>query len=230
MPTAAPITLEGNGLFARMLQHETGHLDGFLYLDRLVGRHARAAKRAVKSNGWGVPGAVVDCRARDPTRSATDACRPLPSVGTRVSIRYRLPAGSDEPMTDVVGHLEAVDARAGVRTKSDGRGRCRSRRRGQRPRALACPGAHLARSARLSTPRRWPGRAPNSNGWPAGFCGPAAASPAGPIRLSPLIFQRNCGPARRSSTGTAHRGLPAVAGVAGAAAAGARDRASNRPG
>lgn len=50
------ITLEGNGLFARMLQHETGHLDGFLYLDRLVGRNARAAKKAVKSNGWGVPG------------------------------------------------------------------------------------------------------------------------------------------------------------------------------
>ncbi|MCX6480868.1 MAG: peptide deformylase, partial [Mycobacterium sp.] len=26
-----PVELEGNGLFARMLQHETGHLDGFLY-------------------------------------------------------------------------------------------------------------------------------------------------------------------------------------------------------
>ncbi len=50
------ITLEGTGLFARMLQHETGHLDGFLYLDRLVGRNARAAKKTVKSNGWGVPG------------------------------------------------------------------------------------------------------------------------------------------------------------------------------
>lgn len=51
-----PVTLEGTGLFARMLQHETGHLDGFLYVDKLVGRHARAAKRAAKSNGWGVPG------------------------------------------------------------------------------------------------------------------------------------------------------------------------------
>jgi peptide deformylase len=51
-----PVTLEGAGLFARMLQHETGHLDGLLYLDRLVGRHARAAKRAVKSRGWGEPG------------------------------------------------------------------------------------------------------------------------------------------------------------------------------
>lgn len=52
----APVILEGSGLFARMLQHETGHLDGFLYLDRLVGRHARAAKRVVKAHGWGVPG------------------------------------------------------------------------------------------------------------------------------------------------------------------------------
>jgi peptide deformylase len=51
-----PVTIEGTDLFARMLQHETGHLDGFLYLDRLVGRHARAAKRSVKSHGWGVPG------------------------------------------------------------------------------------------------------------------------------------------------------------------------------
>lgn len=52
----SPVTLEGEDLFARMLQHETGHLDGQLYLDRLVGRHARSAKRMLKSNGWGVPG------------------------------------------------------------------------------------------------------------------------------------------------------------------------------
>jgi peptide deformylase len=51
-----PVTQEGTGLFARMLQHETGHLDGFLYLNRLVGRHARKAKKTVKANGWGVPG------------------------------------------------------------------------------------------------------------------------------------------------------------------------------
>jgi len=51
-----PVSLEGTGLFARMLQHETDHLDGFLYVDKLIGRHARAAKRSVKSNGWGVPG------------------------------------------------------------------------------------------------------------------------------------------------------------------------------
>ncbi|MUL66422.1 peptide deformylase [Mycobacterium sp. CBMA 234] len=51
-----PVELEGTGLFARMLQHETGHLDGFLYLDCLIGRNKRDAKRMVKSNKWGVPG------------------------------------------------------------------------------------------------------------------------------------------------------------------------------
>ncbi|MBE7162455.1 MAG: peptide deformylase [Williamsia herbipolensis] len=51
-----PVEVEGTGFFARCLQHETDHLDGHLYLDRLVGRHARAAKKMVKANGWGVPG------------------------------------------------------------------------------------------------------------------------------------------------------------------------------
>jgi len=51
-----PVDIAGSGFFARMLQHETGHLDGFLYVDVLVGRNARAAKKAIKKNGWGVPG------------------------------------------------------------------------------------------------------------------------------------------------------------------------------
>ncbi|GAA1019186.1 MULTISPECIES: peptide deformylase [Amycolatopsis] len=51
-----PIEVEGTGYFARCLQHETDHLDGFIYLDRLVGRHARAAKKMLKKNKWGVPG------------------------------------------------------------------------------------------------------------------------------------------------------------------------------
>jgi peptide deformylase len=51
-----PVTIEGTDLFARMLQHETGHLDGELYLDRLLGRHARSAKRMIKAHSWGVPG------------------------------------------------------------------------------------------------------------------------------------------------------------------------------
>src|SRR4029077_7621916 len=51
------------------------------------------------------------------TPSATSV-PPLPSVGTRVSIRYRLPAESAQPMTDVVGYVDAVSPMVVVRTKS----------------------------------------------------------------------------------------------------------------
>lgn len=48
-----PVTILGSGLLAVCLQHETDHLNGLLYLDRLVGRHRRAARRAVRDRGWG---------------------------------------------------------------------------------------------------------------------------------------------------------------------------------
>jgi peptide deformylase len=64
----AAIVVEGTGFLARCLQHETDHLDGLLYLDRLVGRNQRAARRAVKRNGWGTPGL-----AWDPTRVEAEA-------------------------------------------------------------------------------------------------------------------------------------------------------------
>ena len=47
-----PVELVGTGLFARMLQHETDHLDGWLYLDRLTGIHKRDARKAVLNRGW----------------------------------------------------------------------------------------------------------------------------------------------------------------------------------
>ncbi|WP_116707364.1 peptide deformylase [Actinomycetospora cinnamomea] len=50
------VVVTGTGYLARCLQHETDHLDGHVYLDRLVGRYRRAAKRAVRDHGWGVPG------------------------------------------------------------------------------------------------------------------------------------------------------------------------------
>lgn len=49
------ITVEGEGFFARCLQHEVGHLDGFVYTDVLTGRYKREAKRAIKANGWTEP-------------------------------------------------------------------------------------------------------------------------------------------------------------------------------
>ena len=42
-----PVTVRGEGLLARCLQHETDHLDGHLYLDRLVGATRAKARRAL---------------------------------------------------------------------------------------------------------------------------------------------------------------------------------------
>ncbi len=47
-----PVTVEGTGYLARCLQHESDHLAGLLYLDRLLGRHRRAAKKMIKERGW----------------------------------------------------------------------------------------------------------------------------------------------------------------------------------
>ena len=47
-----PVTVSGTGFFARCLQHETDHLDGYLYLDRLIGRHKRESKRSIRDRGW----------------------------------------------------------------------------------------------------------------------------------------------------------------------------------
>lgn len=56
----SPVSVEGTGFLARCLQHETDHLDGVLYLDRLVGRYAREARKMLKAQGWGLPGLCWD--------------------------------------------------------------------------------------------------------------------------------------------------------------------------
>ena len=44
-----PVTVEGHGLMARCLQHETDHLDGMVYLDRLQKETRRAAMRELRA-------------------------------------------------------------------------------------------------------------------------------------------------------------------------------------
>ena len=46
---------EGEGLFARALQHETDHLHGRLYVDTLTGDVRRQALRAIRSAPWAAP-------------------------------------------------------------------------------------------------------------------------------------------------------------------------------
>ncbi|WP_147107011.1 peptide deformylase [Nesterenkonia populi] len=51
-----PISFEARGWFARILQHEYDHLDGYLYVNRLNPRWARRWKKVVKREGWTEPG------------------------------------------------------------------------------------------------------------------------------------------------------------------------------
>ncbi|HLS76982.1 MAG TPA: peptide deformylase [Nocardia sp.] len=54
--TGRPVTVEGTGYLARCLQHEVDHLSGLLYLDRLIGRNRREARRMIKQRQWTRPG------------------------------------------------------------------------------------------------------------------------------------------------------------------------------
>ncbi|PPL18605.1 peptide deformylase [Microterricola pindariensis] len=47
-----PVELSGTGLMAQALQHETDHLDGKLYLDRLTGDARRLAMKQVRESSW----------------------------------------------------------------------------------------------------------------------------------------------------------------------------------
>lgn len=46
------VVLEGEGLFAQMLQHETDHLNGIVYLSRLMPEDRRKAMAQVRESSW----------------------------------------------------------------------------------------------------------------------------------------------------------------------------------
>ncbi|WP_405003735.1 peptide deformylase [Kitasatospora purpeofusca] len=48
-----PITVEGTQLLARCIQHETDHLDGIVFIDRLDPEQRKAALRAIRETDWG---------------------------------------------------------------------------------------------------------------------------------------------------------------------------------
>ncbi|MFT4213544.1 MAG: peptide deformylase [Microbacterium sp.] len=48
----AEVVLEGDGLLAQALQHETDHLDGMLYLSRLTPEERKVAMRRVRESSW----------------------------------------------------------------------------------------------------------------------------------------------------------------------------------
>jgi peptide deformylase len=55
-----PVTIEGSDLLARAIQHETDHLDGVLFIDRLDTEARRAAMKAIRESEWfGLEGPTV---------------------------------------------------------------------------------------------------------------------------------------------------------------------------
>ena len=47
-----PVVLEGSGLLARCVQHETDHLDGVLFIDRLNPAERKAAMKEIRQSEW----------------------------------------------------------------------------------------------------------------------------------------------------------------------------------
>ena len=47
-----PVTVEGSQLLARAIQHETDHLDGILFVDRLDRETRKLAMKAIRESEW----------------------------------------------------------------------------------------------------------------------------------------------------------------------------------
>lgn len=47
-----PVTLEGTDLMARCFQHETDHLDGVLFIDRMDVKQRKLAMKAIREADW----------------------------------------------------------------------------------------------------------------------------------------------------------------------------------
>jgi len=47
-----PVVIEGSDLLARIIQHETDHLDGILFVDRLDPETRKAAMKAIREAEW----------------------------------------------------------------------------------------------------------------------------------------------------------------------------------
>jgi peptide deformylase len=47
-----PVTLTGSGLLARCVQHETDHLDGVLFIDRLDAAQRKLAMKEIRQAEW----------------------------------------------------------------------------------------------------------------------------------------------------------------------------------
>jgi peptide deformylase len=55
-----PVTIEGSDMLSRAIQHETDHLDGVLFLDRLDPANRKLAMKEIRESEWfGLAGAAA---------------------------------------------------------------------------------------------------------------------------------------------------------------------------
>lgn len=47
-----PVTIEGSDLLSRAIQHETDHLDGILFIDRLTAENRKIAMKEIRESDW----------------------------------------------------------------------------------------------------------------------------------------------------------------------------------
>ena len=146
------------------IQHEYDHLNGYLYVDRLAGRWAKKAKKAVKANGWGVPGLSWmpgvdrDPFGHDDPDEAEARPRRASSSDGRARLgptpRVRAPRGATRPSSPSSARPRAASPTSALRLAEAPRRRGRRRRR-----HAALPGhghrhreAHGGRAARHPAP------------------------------------------------------------------------------
>ena len=180
-----PVTIEGSELLARAIQHETDHLDGVLFLDRLDAANRKLAMKAIRESEWfGLEQPTVKVSPHAPSGSASSEGR---LRRARRSRRWpSLDAIAASPH-ELVGVVTRPDAPAGRGRRLTPSPVGRARRRARRPRPQAGP--------------------PARPGVPGGAAGAGA-------RLLPGRRVRRPAPAVRARHPDARLGEPALLGAA----------------
>ena len=75
-----PVTVEGSDLLARAIQHETDHLDGVLFVERLDDATRRLAMRAIRESEWFGAGARSWLPGDGGTAEPTDGAVLVPTI------------------------------------------------------------------------------------------------------------------------------------------------------
>ncbi|THJ67041.1 peptide deformylase [Arthrobacter echini] len=88
--SGSEIVVEGTGMLARALQHETDHLRGTLYIDRLVGEDRRNAMRAIRRSDYNtVTSRTAAERSRTLGSSFVQGAPPVPPAQREETTRSR---------------------------------------------------------------------------------------------------------------------------------------------